>query len=172
MSENYSTRTAAKIKKASDVAARKPVPRDVRYVSKNHLKDYIRGPGKGQDDLIYSDVPEGAFVIDASSVSDLGDGSSDSGKLELDKFCSEVWDSKKNIKISGNGEIQRYIPVALSNGEYVVPREIVTIIGGGDNKKGAHILDNAILLLRKKKRTSGADLPPKAHSFKFYVLGG
>lgn len=51
---------------------------------------HVKGPGKGQDDEIPAMLSDGEYVMDAQTVSDLGDGSNDAGSDWLDEFRQRV----------------------------------------------------------------------------------
>jgi len=57
-------------------------------------------------------------------------------------------------------------PAALSQGEFVIPADVVSLIGDGNNEAGAEILDQAIAELRQKKTGSGKQPNPMAELFK------
>lgn len=56
---------------------------------------HMRGPGGGQDDLIDAKVADGEYVVDSSTVSDLGDGSNDQGAAKLDQLVKHVRQHKR-----------------------------------------------------------------------------
>jgi len=130
-----------------------------------YMKDggAIRGFGKGQQDNIPRKIPENSYIIDASSVSDIGDGSSDAGYKELESFFAKVPSHPMHKKRGG------YIDALVSDGEYEVSPEKVSALGGGSNKKGAAMLENLVKELRKSKRTSGEKLPPKSKAIGGYL---
>lgn len=115
----------------------------------------IEGPGRGQDDVIKTSVYDGDYIIDASSVANIGDGSTSAGAAALHDFCNFMKDYYPTIK----GERKR-VPVFLSDAEFKIDRDIVTAIGGGDNKKGADRLRNMVEKLRLYKISKGKKLPP------------
>lgn len=49
-----------------------------------------KGPGGGQDDKIPAYLSNGEYVIDATTVSDLGDGDPETGAAKLDQFRSAI----------------------------------------------------------------------------------
>lgn len=124
----------------------------------------IRGHGKGQQDNIPKNIKENSYIIDASTVSDIGDGSSEAGIKELDHFVSRFpsYNGKKEAKGG-------YIKAMVSNDEYEIPPEKVTAIGHGSNQKGAQILKKLVTQVRTQKRTSGKKLPPKAKPIGGYL---
>ncbi len=117
----------------------------------------IEGPGKGQDDVIATSVPEKSYIIDASSVSDLGDGSSEAGAEVFDNFFEEL----RGRPAKAN-HAAREVPVYLSNDEYLIDESDVTLLGGGDNNKGAKLLKSIVKNIRQHKSSNGSGLPPKA----------
>lgn len=51
---------------------------------------YIQGPGTGTSDSIDAKLSDGEYVIDAATVSALGDGSSKAGAAKLDQFRTNI----------------------------------------------------------------------------------
>ena len=116
---------------------------------------YACGGGTGQSDDIPAMLHEGDYVMDAETVSALGDGSSKAGMHVLDGFRSQV---PHHSKANGNP-----VPAKIADGEYVFPAAFVSALGGGDNKRGAEILDGLRTKLRAHKRGAPLDkIPPKA----------
>ena len=60
---------------------------------------YMQGPGGGQDDLIDAKVANGEYAIDASTVSDLGDGSNEEGANRLDMMIRKIREHKRGGRI-------------------------------------------------------------------------
>jgi len=128
----------------------------------------IVGKGKGQEDLIYVDVPENTWIHNATFVSDAGDGSTDAGHKEiekLEKFAVKklmtpevVKTFKENIK----EKPLRQVPCALSNGERKTPPIIVSALGAGSHDKGANIMRDVVKEMRLHKISKGHKLPPPA----------
>ena len=129
----------------------------------------IRGEGKGQQDNIKKDIKENSYIIDASTVSDLGDGSSQAGIKELDNYFSKISPMQSQSNRRENKAQGGYIKAMVSNDEYEVDPSIVTSIGRGSNEKGAKILEKFIKEVRSKKRTSGEKLPPKSKPIGGYL---
>ena len=124
----------------------------------------IRGTGKGQQDNIPKNIKENSYIIDASTVSDIGDGSSEAGIKELDRYFNRIPSHGFQHESKGG-----YIKAMVSDGEYEVPPEKVTAIGHGSNKKGAQVLKKLVHQVRERKRTSGDKLPPKAKPIGGYL---
>jgi hypothetical protein len=116
---------------------------------------YACGGGTGQSDDIPAMLHDGDYVMDAETVSALGDGSSKAGKHVLDGFRTQI-----PHKAEGGSNP---VPAKIADGEYVFPAAFVTTLGGGDNKRGAEILDGLRTKLRAHKRGAPLDkIPPKA----------
>ena len=116
---------------------------------------YACGGGTGQSDDIPAMLHDGDYVMDAETVSALGDGSSKAGKHVLDGFRTQI-----PHKAEGGSNP---VPAKIADGEYVFPAAFVTSLGGGDNKRGAEILDGLRTKLRAHKRGAPLDkIPPKA----------
>ena len=116
---------------------------------------YACGGGTGQSDDIPAMLHDGDYVMDAETVSALGDGSSKAGKHVLDGFRTQI-----PHKAEGGSNP---VPAKIADGEYVFPEAFVTSLGGGDNKRGAEILDGLRTKLRAHKRGAPLDkIPPKA----------
>lgn len=56
------------------------------------------------------------------------------------------------------------VPAKLSQGEFVVPSEVVSQLGDGASDAGADKLHKMIANVRKHKTSQGAKFPPKAHN--------
>ncbi len=126
---------------------------------------YACGKGTGQSDDIPAMLHDGDYVMDADTVSALGDGSSKAGKHVLDGFMHEI---PHNNKIGDHP-----IAAKIADGEYVFPASFVTALGKGDNKKGAKILDGLREKLRSHKRNAPVNkIPPKAKSPLDYIKKG
>jgi len=58
-----------------------------------------------------------------------------------------------------------FVPAQIADGEVVLDAPLVTAIGGGDNKRGAKLLDKMREELRAHKRSApDTKIPPKAKS--------
>lgn len=129
----------------------------------------IRGIGKGQEDNIPKNIKENSYIIDASTVSDIGDGSTDAGIKELDNYFSRFSSDNRNSNQIDYKSKGGYVSAMVSDGEYEISPEKVTALGHGSNEKGAQILNKFIKEVRSKKRTSGERLPPKAQPISGYL---
>ena len=126
---------------------------------------YACGKGTGQSDDIPAMLHDGDYVMDAETVSSLGDGSSKAGNHVLDGF-------RKQIPHKAEGG-SNPVPAKIADGEYVFPAAFVTALGGGDNRKGSEILDGLRTKLRAQKRSAPlSKIPPKAKDPMAYIKKG
>jgi hypothetical protein len=51
-------------------------------------------------------------------------------------------------------------PAALSEGEFVIPADVVSMLGDGSSEAGARILQTMVDKIRKVKSTAGAKQAP------------
>jgi hypothetical protein len=126
---------------------------------------YACGGGTGQSDDIPAMLHDGDYVMDAETVSALGDGSSKAGHHVLEGF-------RKQIPHKADGG-SNPVPAKIADGEYVFPAAFVTALGSGDNKRGAEILDGLRERLRAHKRSApDTKIPPKAKDPIDYIKKG
>ncbi len=127
---------------------------------------YVKGGSGGQDDDVHMDIPAGAYVMDATTVSLLGDGNSDKG-------AEKVREMESKFMKTGIAKMHRHIPAkpikaAVSDGEYIIPPEVVSSMGKGDNRKGSKVLDKMRKKLRAQKGVKKF-LPPKSKHIDHYM---
>ena len=123
---------------------------------------YACGGGTGQSDDIPAMLHDGDYVMDAETVSALGDGSSKAGMHVLEGFRKQV----PHKDVAGGNPV----PAKIADGEYVFPAAFVTALGKGDNRKGSEILDGLREKLREQKRKAPVDkIPSKAKSPLDYI---
>lgn len=126
---------------------------------------YACGRGTGQSDDIPAMLHDGDYVMDAETVSALGDGSSKAGHHVLEGF-------RKQVPHKADGG-SNPVPAKIADGEYVFPAAFVTALGAGDNKRGAEILDGLREKLRAHKRSApDTKIPPKAKDPIDYIKKG
>jgi len=75
---------------------------------------YVRGGGTGTSDSIPAKLSDGEYVIDAQTVSMLGDGSSDAGAKKLDQMREEIRKQKGGLLVKG-----KFPPTAKSPLSYI-----------------------------------------------------
>jgi len=110
-------------------------------------------PGEG--------LESGSFVLPADVVSHAGDGNTDAGVFRLNKMFgggSASYALGGGVKGPTGGlddlrqtTIDGKRAAALSDGEFVVPRDAVSRLGGGSNKEGAEKLYNFMKNIRLNK---------------------
>jgi len=136
----------------------------------------IKGPGKGQQDLIATTVPEDSYIIDASTTSMLGDGSSDAGAHVLKEFEEDikkrVHPQKKMIIAEHLARTKKQLPVYLSDSEYKFDPLTVKLLGDGSEVQGSKMLKTMVKNIRKEKSKSAGGLPIKAKSPWDYIEEG
>lgn len=153
-----------------------------RYAKGGLVKSYhkgtlVTGKGKGQDDKIKTSVPDGSYIIDASSTSMFGDGSTKAGSDILKQFEHQIKSKFPNkfLKKVEKDVVRTssQVPVWLSDGEHKIDPVTVTLLGKGSNVHGANILKHMVIKLRKHKVSKGDGLPPKAkHPMQYISVRG
>jgi hypothetical protein len=78
------------------------------------------------------------------------------------EFYSEGGASLANRYVRGDGDgTSDSVPAMLASGEFVIPADVVSGLGNGDNDAGAKVLDGFMAEVRSHKRsTNPEDLPP------------
>lgn len=130
---------------------------------------FVHGMSPGQRDDVHMQLPEGAFVVDASTLSDIGDGNSLAGDRTLDQFLERAARRPQKRKSYSRGG--RTIPARVSSGEKIIPKEYVDAVGKGNNNKGANKLQKMVNEVRKMKRGS-TKLPRKMSTKPLAALMG
>ena len=152
--------------------ARQSAPADVTpYVASNTVAADTSGPASGVVNLLPA-MPDytGDSLRDAASkyisVSDnyitpysnnveMGRGSYAAGgiaKLREGRYLSGATDGMAD-KIPA--EIDQVQPAALSDGEYVIPADVVSHLGNGNSDAGAEVLDQFLTKVRKSRTGNG-----------------
>ena len=125
---------------------------------------YVKGASGGTTDDVHAHIPNGSYVMDATTVSLLGDGNSDNGAEKLremeEKFLRGGF--VRNYPTSEN------IRAKISTGEYVMHPDTIAALGKGDGDKGAKQLDAMRKRLRSQKGVK-TFLPPKAKPITHYM---
>jgi hypothetical protein len=130
----------------------------------------ITGDGKGQQDNIHADYDVGDYIMPADVTSGLGDGNTEAGIKELDKFKNYVYENKdihkaySKVPIQIKTELTKKQPVAVSPGEYRFDKNITVAVGDGSLRKADAIFQEVYKSVRDDKRTSGNTIPKKAKS--------
>jgi hypothetical protein len=135
-----------------------------RYAKGGQVKGYYDGADGGQSDKIPVDLPEKSYIMDATTVSLVGDGNSKHGARKIKKLVGDFERSGivRNLKPSRN------IKAMVSDGElYLSPKEVAAA-GGGSIDKGVATLDKFRKNLRKHKGVKKF-LPPKSKPLAQYL---
>lgn len=109
----------------------------------------IRSHVAGRTDHLPMHVPSGSYVIPADIVSSFGEGNTEAGFRVLDTVLQQYGNSPQ-ARASGGRGTQEQVPIVAAGGEYVIPPEVVTAIGGGDINLGHTELDAFVKAMRKK----------------------
>lgn len=139
-----------------------------KYAKGGKIKGYYKGRDGGQDDTIPTNIPKDSYVMDATTVSLVGDGNSENGAYRIAK---EVEEKDKNFAKSGfvrNPKTSENVRALLSNGEEVITPEQVMAFGGGSIKKGHKELDKFRKNIRKHKGVTKF-IPPKSKPLNKYL---
>lgn len=92
------------------------------------------------------------------------------GGVHVPDFYSEGGLKHTYVKGAGDGTSDS-IPAMLANGEFVIPADVVSSLGNGDNDSGAHVLDEFLRTIREHKRKADANhLPPDSKGALGYLL--
>ena len=109
----------------------------------------IRSHVSGRTDHLPMHVPSGSYVIPADIVSSLGEGNTEAGFRILDAGLLKYGQKPGNYARGGETADPK-VPIVAAGGEYVIPPEIVTAIGGGDMEAGHQGLDEFVKSARKQ----------------------
>ena len=138
------------------------------YARGGHVKggEYIKGIGGGQQDNVPKNIPEGSFVMDATTVSLLGDGNSENGKKRLEQIASKY--ARGGTTSDSTSRHARHIPAKVSSGEFIFLPHVVSNMGNGSNARGSALLNKMRINIRKQKGVQKF-LPPKSKHFEHYT---
>lgn len=86
----------------------------------------------------------------------------ESGKFDINKSLAALLreSKKKGMDDSVPAIIDGEQPAALSEGEFIVPADVVSMIGDGNTEAGAEILQKLIDSVRKSKQGGSARQAP------------
>ena len=140
-----------------------------------HDRGLIQGPGKGQDDTVVTQIKPHSYIIDATTTSMSGDGSTDAGANVWRRFVNEIRTHKKPDMHHKNQHMapknNQLVDVRLSNGEFYIEPEDVAALGNGSLDKGSKILDTIRKNLLSDKAKHGGNVPSKAKNLWNYTKG-
>ena len=101
------------------------------------------------------ELSDGAFVLDARTVSELGNGSSNAGLEALRRIGGRpVEGPGDGVSDSVPARIGRDQPARVARDEAIIPAEAVKRIGGGSAKRGADKLYSLMNKAHKARRTA------------------
>lgn len=145
----------------------------------------IEGPGDGQADKIQTHIPADSYIIDATTVAHLGNGSSENGGERI-KEAFTILKNKTPPDLINH--LEKYFntnspqtPVYLSNREWGEGPVGIAVTGyhkGAKTidqmiKQGAKTMKSMVHAVRKDKARNGLGLPPPAkHPLEYMKLNG
>lgn len=112
----------------------------------------------GRTDNHPMDVEEGAYILPADHISSLGEGNTMAGMEVVNHMIESLGVDPQH---RGQG---KSVPINAAGGEVAIPPEVVMTIGGGDIARGHKMLDDWVLLNRKKHISTLKGLPGPAKS--------
>ncbi len=129
-------------------------------------------PGRTDDHPM--DVASGSYVIPSECVSNLGENNTNAGMVKLHEVLSgtpeqirKFFGAKPPARAVG-GKTERYngeispVPINAAGGEFIVPPNIISIVGYGDLKQGHATLDKWVMSKRKQHIKTLRGLSPPA----------
>lgn len=132
----------------------------------------LRGPGDGRSDSIYTEVPQDTFVVNAYTVSMIGNGDSASGAERIQEWLEETEKKYSNPEIQYFKRIMQTKPrvlVAFSAGEVPILPYHVMMLGDLDIEKGHKLLESLQKNIKKHKSQHRDVLPPPTKNLSFYL---
>jgi hypothetical protein len=130
---------------------------------------YVNGASGGQDDDVKAKLKPNDYIMDATTVSLVGDGNSKAGAARIKREIEDKFVKggiTRNYPVSHNK--RAIIDARLSPGEYRVPNHVVASIGKGNPREGAKVLDKMRHNLRRHKGVK-TFLPPKSKPLTSYM---
>jgi hypothetical protein len=140
-------------------AAPNPVRYKRSYATGGVVVGPVVGTTGGRTDAKPVSVPANAYVIPADVVSAVpgAEGNTLAGMEKLKQIFGSG-----NVGYAAGGTAHKPVPILISDGEYVVPPEVVAMHGGGDVKQGHRILDAFVKKLRSANIKKLKALPAPA----------
>jgi hypothetical protein len=133
----------------------------IRHIKPIRKSIYLKGDESGQADNIYVKVPEHTFIIDAQTVSLIGDGNSENGALKLQEMIDQI----PSVKVEKFPDVD----CALAAGEFAITPEKVAGYGNGDIRKGIEILKSFVKEIKKYKKLEVKTIPKPTKDLFDYV---
>jgi len=124
----------------------------------------LYGATGGRADKVPATARSGSHVLPADIVSHMGQGNTNAGLKALERMfkTGPYGVGMPRRRADGGGVGSDEIPVMLSDGEFVVPPEVVAELGAGDVALGHDVIDAWIMDERKRAIDTIAALPPPA----------
>lgn len=126
----------------------------------------------GRTDNHPMDVASGSYVIPAECVSNLGENNTNAGMVKLDQVLKgspeqirKFFGAKAPVSRAVGGSAPHDpspVPIAAAGGEFVIPPNVVSVIGHGNIKQGHATLDKWVLSKRKEHIKTLRGLAPPA----------
>ena len=111
----------------------------------------------GRTDHLPMHVPSGSYVIPADIISAMGEGNTMAGFKIMNDISNQYGGTPQTYAAGGfTGEL---VPIVAAGGEYVIPPEVVTSMGGGDMDVGHRELDAFVKKMRAKTVKTLRSLP-------------
>lgn len=135
----------------------------------------IKSAVPGRTDKVPLGVKGNSYVVPADAVSALGQGNTIAGASSLDKLFkvgpggaamgrSPI--AKMSGKFAAGGDVMGApdngsppVDIMAAGGEYIVPPNVVSELGGGDPTRGHDVLDAMVAQIRKKAIKTLRKLP-------------
>jgi hypothetical protein len=129
------------------------------------LTPYMTNPAQEEEDMGYAgggevELSDGAFVLDARTVSEIGNGSSNAGMEALRRIGGQpIQGPGDGVSDSIPARIGRSQPARVARDEVLMPADAVRRLGKGNPKKGADKLYSLMNKAHKarKKAKRGQD---------------
>jgi hypothetical protein len=137
---------------------------EIENLDTPHDSFFAEGETGGQQDNVHVDLPHGSFVLDANTVSAVGDGNSIAGRNKIREMLNRL-----NVGIGEITNQTKLVPAAISSGEFTIYPHHVSALGDGDLKAGHKKLKSFVKNLRKDKKMNVLDIPPEAKDLSIYL---
>jgi hypothetical protein len=95
----------------------------------------------------------------------------DPDKMAQGGLCQACGGRSSHYVKGGTAGQADKIPAMLSDGEYIIPADVVSHLGDGNNAAGAKKLDKMRVGVRKQRNSGGTKLPPKSKDPETYFKG-
>lgn len=126
----------------------------------------LTGSTGGRADRVTATARSGSHVIPSDIVSHMGQGNTNAGLKALEKMFKTgpygMALPRRRAEGGGIAPQTSDVPVMLSDGEFVIPPEVVEEIGSGDIATGHDVIDAWIMDERQRAIETLKALPPPA----------